>query len=419
MKPPWSVRRTGSRELALRPVLAVLLLTSLTLSGCLAQSHDPRSRPDSVPVAGNGPNAARNGTATPISVSNVTVVNGSAWSATIAYTVQGPSEVTSWIEYGPVNGNLSDTANRTGPGDRNRTIRRLHENTTYRYRIRAKAPQAGPANSTWRTFHTAPVNVTIQPGIRIAFEEKLPGSGGSCTLAFILESDKADVLYGLTAGHCLDDLDPGNPVYTATGAPGPWWTLPDREPTGPWVVFGFVEIAEWEDDPDQEGHQWYDWGLVRLRDGIRARVESQVRYWDGPTGVSPKGDLDPGDPICHYGQEGAIGLPREARDRCGSFATYYEGGTLPEIVLNGSSFGGPGMDWFVRTAAYSNWGDSGSPVIDHRTGQAVGIMSRNIGGPGKDMGPTLYSILDRAEEVGYDLRLLTAEYGSPPPPSPV
>lgn len=238
----------------------------------------------------------------------------------------------------------------------------------------------------------------VQPGIPI---------DGGCTLAFVLTSAVNASVYGVTAGHCLNDRGVGAPVHH------------DNE-RGPKI--GTVAAYE----------HWrtVDWGLIRLDADVLNRTSPAVKGNGGPTGLADASSYRRDDVLCTRGHS-VYSLPRDwagSYERpCGLFADHIPGNSSRdpcdpvgrECLWSNET---EALDWFTWYGPVA-WGDSGGPVIHAESGRAVGINTQIHwpaidGSDGTALGPTLASVLDRAKTFGYHLRLATAPHdgnGSPTP----
>lgn len=228
----------------------------------------------------------------------------------------------------------------------------------------------------------ADAGVTIRPGKEVWVPRP---QGGTCTLAFVLDSWTNDTRYALTAGHCVESDGLGEPAY-----------MEDEEGTrlSNWPEIG--RAVAFRDDEIR------DWGLIRLRtEDANITADPSVLHWTGPTGGLDAGTPQEGDTICYFGQgteELANPFPRE---RCGDFSHF------------------DANRWF-RFWGPTDPGDSGAPVIDYATGQALGLNVEGLGPygpPPGNGGDTICPILDDLASRGWSLRLATAAYDPPPPNS--
>lgn len=257
-------------------------------------------------------------------------------------------------------------------------------------------PSAGPKDGEATSSRVGTAETWIRPGIDI-----YPTKDSMCTLSFILHSTENDTVYALTAGHCVGNT--GQRIYINM-------TFGDEEDA---VAFGQVERFE-----DQFGTTSSDWALVRVYEEMVPHVSPVVKHWSGPTGVSPAGAIEAKDRVCYYGQGEAerswsttSNLTPSKPHRCGSFDGYTDEGEAPDRVRWRLADVLAGDDPIVR--GKTEPGDSGGPVIDYETGEALGILtgSENLYW---QVATSVYGVMDILEEGGYDLELVTAEYDPPP-----
>lgn len=403
------------------PVFALLL--AVALAGCL-QGAPAGATGDDVPSLGA-----------------LHVVDVTDRSATVTYQIEGAA-IHTVVRYGPAgNGSILEEDVPASTGGTRVVIGDLRPDTPYRVSVRSAS--SGEVPSLQGRFQTLPEGdeeqdrngpkpslassqIWVRPGDAYHF------NGTSwCTLGFILRDPSDGTVFGLTAGHCFDDgdldydhrrvrpqnvtirLDDGTPIghleiyewgrtgpLTATAA-GPTWMNVSGGPTSP-------------GDGGPQPNRFYDWALIRFDDRVVPHVSPSVRRWGGPSGVGPYGAVDAGDVVCMTGQ----GEPLEGAwpdGRCGTFRVYMKGGWNRTVGPVHAGYM-RGHDW-IGWDGPAYWGDSGSPVIDHATGEALGIVTEGPLVPlhGTVVGPTVKSILARTAEVGYDLELVTAPYESRPP----
>lgn len=377
------------------PVLvAAVALATPVLSGCLLGS---------VPV---GTEEAVTGADAIVDVA-VTDVTGS--SATVRFVVTGdPADVT--VLYGR---NLS--ALRPGPDPRTveggyeAGLRGLAPNTSY-VAVAEAALDGARLRSAPVSFTTAHKIETAEMRIRPGIAYYLDRAATSwCTLGFILESTTNASVYAVTAGHCLDSLEANGTLYLEDGTP-------------------FADVAAHVYESDGETlidlgwattntSDWIDWGMMKIRPEMVPHVSAKVTHWTGPTALSGEGALAEGDTICYYGHRA---IPRYIqKHRCASFWMYDEDTEENQhdevrswIVGSGAPDGEPVV------VDYGYPGDSGAPVVDYRTGEAVGIHTHTDLSHAFNEATALYGVLDILEGRGYDVELATANW-DPPPANPI
>jgi trypsin len=199
-----------------------------------------------------------------------------------------------------------------------------------------------------------------------------PGASlvGGCTFNFVFYKPgtqaRPPIAYIGTAAHCTDELD--QPIsQSELGAIGT-------------VVYD----SDLVDSP-------VDFSLIKIDPKFVASTNPQVLGWGGPTGVVTMDDLDVGDQIDIYGYGLGVGLSEQTRPRYGYLVAWNEHEYQADM---------PAVN-----------GDSGSPLIHHETGAALGIVSRYgfVVPPTTDLGPLMPWILDELHKAGFDVRLATAE----------
>lgn len=192
-----------------------------------------------------------------------------------------------------------------------------------------------------------------------------PGAslGGYCTFNFVYFSPgtkkAASKAYIGTAGHCTDKL-------------GEVAEHPELGPVGE-VVY----------DSDLVGSD-VDFSLIELDPKIVPQTNPTVLHWGGPTRSATPEDLAVGDQVDVYGYGIGVGLTEQTRPRYGFLVGFND------------------KEYQADMPAVN--GDSGSPLIHHETGAALGIISRyGIDGvpPSTDIGPLMGWIFDELEAAGF------------------
>jgi hypothetical protein len=198
-----------------------------------------------------------------------------------------------------------------------------------------------------------------------------PGSslGGYCTFNFVYYTPgtkkRPPVPYIGTAGHCTDTI--GEAV-----------SHPELGEVGT-VVYD-SDLAK----------STVDFSLIQLSPEIVSQTNPEVLHWGGPTRSITQEDLAIGDQVDVYGYGIGLGATEQTRPRYGFLVGYDEEEYQADM---------PAVN-----------GDSGSPLIHHETGAALGIISRyGIEGvpPSTDLGPLMPWILEELREAGFDVKLAT------------
>ena len=201
-----------------------------------------------------------------------------------------------------------------------------------------------------------------------------PGAslGGYCTFNFVFFSPgtkkAAPRGYIGTAAHCTDKLGEAA-VHPELGEVGT-------------VVYDSDLV-----DSD------VDFSLIELDPKIISQTNPTVLGWGGPTrSVTPE-DLAVGDQVDIYGYGVGVGMFEQTRPRYGFLVGFND------------------KEYQADMPAVN--GDSGSPLIHHETGAALGIISRyGIEGvpPSTDIGPLMGWIFDELGAAGFgDVQLATVK----------
>lgn len=200
-----------------------------------------------------------------------------------------------------------------------------------------------------------------------------PGSslGGYCTFNFVfydsvLAEDEEPVAYIGTAGHCTEVL--GERV-TLRGT-------------------GEIGTVVYDSDLVRSG---VDFSLIRIDDRLVGRTNPQMRGFVGPTGSVTVADLTRGDVVDLYGYGLVFGRSEVTRSRQGVLVDWDE-------------------DEYVVDMPAVN-GDSGSPLLQDRTGKALGVVSRygfSAVPPSTDVGPLMPYVFRELAAAGLgDVALAT------------
>jgi hypothetical protein len=185
---------------------------------------------------------------------------------------------------------------------------------------------------------------------------------GRCTLNFAY-TDGASTYLG-TAAHCVSAV--GQEVRDADGA-----------------AFGDVAAVG---NADQTAT---DWAFIKVRPAALGRVSPRVKgHPQYPTGVTTAAQTSTGDllQLSGFGLGFEL-LPLTQEKRQGVLIS-----DDPETYV---------------TVAPLIFGDSGGPIVQVRTGRALGIVSRLCIGVCTEEGPTVEGILAKAAAAGLRLRLVT------------
>lgn len=170
------------------------------------------------------------------------------------------------------------------------------------------------------------VNTPIQPGAPLGW-----GTPANCTQGFIFR-DAAGKWYGSTAAHCVVLNE-----FVINNLAGDW--------------FGQVV---YEDEAN-------DFALFRIFDTKLALVNPAVRHWGGPTGIATAGNVLPNDRVAVSGYPHGFGDGYPVNEPKQNFA---QGrlGVAQEMADGKIYFNAPVQP-----------GDSGSPLLLHKNGLALGL----------------------------------------------
>lgn len=224
-------------------------------------------------------------------------------------------------------------------------------------------------------------NKPIQPGAPVIIPDQIEpdpvtgeGADALCTLNFVFRDSLYRKYIG-TAGHCADKKDV---VLDYDGR-----------------RIGVVVFKEDQLVESADGLRLRDFALIRVDKGRYADVSPAVRDWGGPTGTASSSTTQAGDVLVFSGNgEEVLGFFSQTRAR-------------PGILVEDSST-------TYRADMPAVPGDSGSPVLHEETGKALGIVSSIIVPDfpqTTDIGPTLPYIMARLKAAGWNVRLVTAQYG--------
>jgi hypothetical protein len=220
------------------------------------------------------------------------------------------------------------------------------------------------------------------------------GSTAGCTANFIWEGASGDLFLG-AAGHCF--LPSGAAAernaggsYDASGvtveacvdcAFGGALAL-NGVTGGRLVELGEVVYARQSENGAGVGN---DFGLVRIPDAVKPLLDPAMPKFGGPTEV---GQVDGGEPVCHYGNAVAFGETFLTKGR------------------TGAGFGTSGDSWSAGTTSAP--GDSGAavqscqPTASGFQGvEAVGVLTH--GTTSGVAGTTMRRAVEMAAEAGLDI----------------
>lgn len=219
----------------------------------------------------------------------------------------------------------------------------------------AAAPQAGaaPASSARPAF--GGTDSPLRPGASL---------GGYCTFNFVfydgrLARGERPVAYIGTAGHCTEEV-------------GERVELPGVGEIGTVVYDSNVAKSK------------VDFSLIRIDTGMVGRTNPQMLGWYGPTGFATVADLQRLDVVDLHGYGLVLGENDTTRSRQGRLVNWTE-------------------DEYVVDMPAVN-GDSGSPLLQDRTGKALGIVSRygfTATPPSTDVGPLMPYVFRELASAGF------------------
>lgn len=202
-----------------------------------------------------------------------------------------------------------------------------------------------------------------------------PGSslGGYCTFNFVFytpgTAKKAPKAYIGTAGHCTDKIG------EETELPG----------------VGVIGKVVYDSDLVEGEYQGVDFSLIELFPEMISKTNPTVLNWGGPTRAATVEDFAVGDQVDVHGYGVVLGQNDVTRSRSGVLVSWTE------------------QEYQADMPAVN--GDSGSPLIHHETGAALGIISRYgvAVPPSTDLGPLMTWILEAVDAEGFNVRLATVK----------
>lgn len=220
------------------------------------------------------------------------------------------------------------------------------------------------------------------------------GATAGCTANFVWDGADGDVYLG-AAGHCFlpgsaeADTNAGESYDTSDvtvrvcidcGFGGA--TALNGLAGGELVELGEVAYARQSEDDVGVGN---DFGLVRVPSDVQDLLDPSMPTYGGPSEV---GEVDGGEPVCHYGN--AVGL----------------GETFVTKGRTGAGLGNDGDSWNAGTGSAP--GDSGAAVQSCRPTlsgfrgvEAVGVLTH--GTTGGVAGTTMSRAVEMAAEAGLDI----------------
>lgn len=217
------------------------------------------------------------------------------------------------------------------------------------------APQAGAGPTAGPRPAFGGTDSPLRPGASL---------GGYCTFNFVfydakLSRGQKPVAYIGTAGHCTDEL--GEPA----------------ELEGVGRIGTVVYDSDLVESP-------VDFSLIRIDPKMIGRTNPEMLGWYGPTGFATVDDLQFMDVVDLHGYGLVLGENDVTRDRQGYLVDWTE-------------------DEYVVDMPAVN-GDSGSPLLQDRSGKALGIVSRygfSASPPSTDTGPLMPYVFRELKAAGF------------------
>lgn len=244
---------------------------------------------------------------------------------------------------------------------------------------------------------TGAVLLGVLPAMAHAYEIA-PGSfatfpTAACTLNFVFDGagDDAGRVFIGTAAHCASGPVPGDEVRMGTDI------VSTGDVIGHVVAMGDYETGEGNPVIDE------DWALVEIVPRFERDVDPAVRGHSGfPTRVTATSEMRPGDVLQLSGHGTGFQLTPETRER-----------------RQGEWLGGEDVN-YDAFAPLVNWGDSGGPIVDVKTGGALGIVSSRATWPCETgctlEGPTITQLIRGAAARGLTVQLRAAGQKAPAAP---
>lgn len=258
-----------------------------------------------------------------------------------------------------------------GAGHHSVLIGFLEPRTSYSLYIGVLPFAKGPSGEVVHEFQTLDPPYLWATGSSLAFQPGTPILQGNCIGGFVLRDAMNATLYFLTASHCVEAI--GENVTLRSGE-----------------TLGTVAV---------KGAPQHDWVLVQIDATRRANVSAQVKYWTGPTSVTPAESLTRGHLICMGRSPSANGNSMDSM--CGpiveSIGLTQDGRTATLLSVN----------------LTAEPGQSGAPFIDPETGTGIGLL---IGrSPSHDVAwaVSLHSVLELLHDQGLELKVSRAQFDPP------
>lgn len=217
------------------------------------------------------------------------------------------------------------------------------------------APQAGAGSASSARPAFGGTDSPLRPGASL---------GGYCTFNFVfydgrLSRGERPVAYIGTAGHCTEKV--GERV----------------------VLPGVGEVGTVVYDSDKAKSK-VDFSLIQIDPDMVGRTNPQMLGWYGPTGFTTLADLQRLDVVDLHGYGLLLGENDATRSRQGRLVSWTE-------------------DEYVVDMPAVN-GDSGSPLLQDRTGKALGVVSRygfTATPPSTDVGPLMTYVFSELGKAGF------------------
>jgi hypothetical protein len=275
---------------------------------------------------------------------------------------------------------LASVGTFAGSGNQSFVVGFLEPSTTYDFVLEtSNAPAVGAFHTKQAPDRFGSRTLAIRPG------DYVSGGTGGCTLGFLLRDATNETLYGLSAGHCLEDLG-----ARVIAIPSATVQLPGQYPP---IALGSVVFSTHAQPPLPAAIPGdADFALIQIDATVYGSIHPGVRHFGGPTGPWTNAQRSPGREVCHYGQGDLYGWIGTTRARCGQLEGFGDPTEYP---------------WVIYDSVPSGSGDSGGPILDRQTGHAAGITLGAVPGV-VTAGHDICFILWWLGAAGFDVQLLSA-----------
>jgi len=247
-----------------------------------------------------------------------------------------------------------------------------------------KAGSSSDSNSTTPRDWSSAENTPVRPGSTLGQgEDEIGRERTYCTTNFIFRDPQNARLFVGTAAHCVEGVEPGEPIELAEGR-----------------VDGVLSYSGWWDEANgtTDSSHGYDFALVAIPKAHWEQVHPSLKGWEGPVGLAQPDELATGDMLHWFGNSSdRQDVDHLQRNR--------------GVFCEDAALETPTHLFFFRGLGPAIPGDSGSPVVT-ADGEALGVLVGASAGPcpgavAPERAVALKAALDQAAQRGMNVELVT------------